>query len=116
MRHWLSRVIPGDSAGFAVFTFPQVPAGTANLLKYVQRWVERIKDLALLLQRDNVAGTTQTPGNRRKSRQRYSTARWLGIMFDASCPVWRHRVVGHLLLHNFRPVAADPSLFLVLER
>lgn len=72
----LPRVLAGDDAGIAVCTLPQLPKGKSIILKYVQLWIERTRGVAVLLQRDNVAGTTKTSEKRPNWRGRSMTG-WL---------------------------------------
>ena len=69
-------LMPGDSAGFTVRTFPKIPKIKINILKYAHTWVERTRGVAVLLQRENAAGTVQTSG-RAPGSQRSGT-RWPG--------------------------------------
>ena len=43
-------LLPGDGAGLAVRTFPQISKVKTNILKHVHIWVERTIGVAVLLQ------------------------------------------------------------------
>ena len=65
-------ILPGDSAGFTVHTFPQIPKENTNILKYAHTWVERTRGVAVLLQCESVAGTMQASGETPESQRRES--------------------------------------------
>ena len=90
-----------------MFALPQVTNGKNNILKYVQLWVERTRDVAVLLQWDTVAGKTQTSGEAPEGQLGWSISRWLGMLLVAGCPIRKNWMVAiHHLLRFVRQMQA----------
>ena len=103
-------LLPGDSAGSTVRSFPQIPTVKTNILKHAHIWVERTRGVAVLLQWESVPLT--------RCRRQEERPKASGVVLDgqvvenaARCrlyPIWQNVVVAsHHFLRFVRQTQAS---------